>query len=717
MKFGVLLDDHLFPEWRFYYMDYNELKRQLKVRTASSTDGKFTEQDEAAFVEICERELEKVASFRTLKSDELERRVAHAQAAIDSILSSGGKPDDNRMKAVEDELNKIATEMTELSKFVRLNYTGFMKILKKHDKHAGYQLKPTFMVRLAHRPFYKEGDKSVDSIVIRLSRLFDIVRTGGVRAPTTPPGGASQNFIRHTTKYWVHPDNITEVKLIILKYLPVLLFSSKGGKEPDPAITSIYFDNDAFELYLGRLEKTEGAEAIRIRWYGNMDQQEIFVERKTHREDWTGESSVKSRFSIKEKYVNAFLDGTHTLDKTIAKARERKQKSEKELDEMATLSAEIQSSVVKRKLHPMVRTFYNRTAFQLPGDARVRISLDTDLTMIREDNYGKPRSGDNWRRMDIGTTPSSFDHLPEEDMVRFPYAVLEVKLQTLAGNEAPKWVTELINSHLVEEVPKFSKFIHGVATLLESRVTMLPFWLPQMDKDIRKDAPRRPPSALDFPASTKRRISAPQGVEVVVERPATSSASTSRPNGQVTERTPLLAVHDEEEEYEEDQHRTRKGVKPAFSWSNLFASGQAGSGQMGHPNNGFITSMVSTMNSSRGPQQQKRIVLPVRVEPKVFFANERTFLSWLHFCIVLGGLALGLLNFGDSVGQISGLIFTVVAMIFMIYALFLYQWRAHKIRNRDAAPYDDRFGPTVLVLVLFLAVMTNFYLKFSEISP
>jgi uncharacterized membrane protein YidH (DUF202 family) len=47
----------------------------------------------------------------------------------------------------------------------------------------------------------------------------------------------------------------------------------------------------------------------------------------------------------------------------------------------------------------------------------------------------------------------------------------------------------------------------------------------------------------------------------------------------------------------------------------------------------------------------KRIALPVRVEPKVSFANERTFLSWLHFTVVLGGLAIGLLNFGDKVGQ------------------------------------------------------------------
>jgi hypothetical protein len=37
------------------------------------------------------------------------------------------------------------------------------------------------------------------------------------------------------------------------------------------AITSIYFDNEDLDLYLGRLEKTEGAEAIRLRWYGDTE--------------------------------------------------------------------------------------------------------------------------------------------------------------------------------------------------------------------------------------------------------------------------------------------------------------------------------------------------------------------------------------------------------------------------------------------------------------
>ncbi|GFZ44484.1 Vacuolar transporter chaperone 1 [Saitozyma sp. JCM 24511] len=108
---------------------------------------------------------------------------------------------------------------------------------------------------------------------------------------------------------------------------------------------------------------------------------------------------------------------------------------------------------------------------------------------------------------------------------------------------------------------------------------------------------------------------------------------------------------------------------------------------------------------------KKRIALPVRVEPKVFFANERTFLSWLHFAVVLGGLAVGLLNFGDKVGKISAAMYTVIAMAVMIYALVVYQMRARSIRLRTGAPYDDRLGPTILCLCLLAAIITNFILK------
>jgi uncharacterized membrane protein YidH (DUF202 family) len=196
---------------------------------------------------------------------------------------------------------------------------------------------------------------------------------------------------------------------------------------------------------------------------------------------------------------------------------------------------------------------------------------------------------------------------------------------------------------LVEEVPKFSKFIHGCATLLENKVSLLPFWLPQMDKDIRK--PAIPGNPL---VKTAERVSAVSRIETA---PITQEQSIVEVD-ETDENTPLMGSS--KTTHKGKGKQKEKAVKPLY---------------------GANSQIPSKMND-------KRIIIPVRVEPKVFFANERTFLSWLHFCIVLGGLALGLLNFGDQVGQIAGLVFTAVAMLFMIYALFLYQWRAEKIRTR-----------------------------------
>ncbi|EKD13749.1 hypothetical protein LZ554_007448 [Drepanopeziza brunnea f. sp. 'monogermtubi'] len=107
----------------------------------------------------------------------------------------------------------------------------------------------------------------------------------------------------------------------------------------------------------------------------------------------------------------------------------------------------------------------------------------------------------------------------------------------------------------------------------------------------------------------------------------------------------------------------------------------------------------------------KRIALPTRVEPKVFFANERTFLSWLNFTVILGALAVGMLNFGDKTAFWSAIAFTLVAMAAMIYALWTYHWRAKSIRQRGQGGFDDKVGPTMLAVALMVAVSVNFILR------
>lgn len=452
----------------------------------------------------------------------------------------------------------------------------------------------------------------------------------------------------------------------------------------DSAITSIYYDNpETWPLYEGRLKKTEGAEAIRLRWYGGMDTEQIFVERKTHREDWTGEKSVKARFGVKEKNVNAFMKGELLPAAVFEKARKDGKKPVKAIDEDERLAKEVQYSVIKKGYVPVCRSFYNRTAFQLPADARVRISLDTELTMVREDNMdGRTRSGNNWRRMDIGID-WPFSQLPAEDVERFPYAVLEVKLQTQVGQEPPEWIRELIGSHLVEAVPKFSKFIHGTATMFPDRINLLPYWMPQMNTDIRKPIShqfgiRRPGQSKSstsdddddddsdddmFANEGSHPTAVADGSEDTAQRLRDIREAledrdlANRASGNSLDIEEELAAEPLNEDYpiydsddEDAQNDSYEEARRVGGWTFYKAAVKKHADLAGQKLLTTIASlkpqsqatMMPRSNGSTAPLRNdqvqskrfkapkgKKIHVPVRVEPKVYFAAERTFLSWV----------------------------------------------------------------------------------------
>jgi len=775
MRFGQQLKQSLNKDWLFYYIDYEELKTALRVHHT------WDEKSEQSFVEQLEKELDKVYSFVRVKSEEIIRRIAASEKEVNTAVGrsrehqqaqqSGreGDPFEEDFDLLEEDLSDVIADVHDLAKFTQLNYTGFQKIIKKHDKNTRWALKPVFAARLKRKPFFQDN---YDNYIVKLSRLYDIVRTRGnpVKGDSAA-GGKQQNFVRQTTKYWVHPDNIVELKLIILKHLPVLVFNpNKEFNEEDASITSIYFDNtDTWELYEGRLKKTEGAEAIRLRWYGGMNSDTIFIERKTHREDWTGEESVKARFKLKEKNVNDYLKGKLLPAKIFEKERREQKRSEKDIASDEQLAREIQYRVIDRSLVPVTRSFYHRTAFQLPGDARVRISLDTELTMTREDNLdGKNRAGDNWRRTDIGVD-WPFKQLPSEDKELFPYAVLEVKLQTAAGAEAPQWIRDLTSSHLVEAVPKFSKYIHGTATLNPSRINLIPYWYPQMHVDIRKPVSHkfgieRPGASNDISTSNTldddsddddavmglpsangshdddqlRRLREARDVmeqnEIDRTREYGTLTNGNDPNVlDIEERVAAqrhqdtdYPIYDSDSDDEDDNLEAAKrvgGLHYAKKWAEHSAK-VVGTGLINgfvflvHPKptdvgeGGFSLGVPSWKQGGEVKRfkapKGKRIHVPVRVEPKVQLATERTFLSWLEFSILIGSIAATLLNFGDGLAFAAAWAFTIIACLALLYSVGLYLWRVRKIRERRAVVYHDKWGPTLLCLGLLAAVAVSF---------
>jgi hypothetical protein len=342
-----------------------------------------------------------------------------------------------------------------------------------------------------------------------------------------------------------------------------------------------------------------------------------------------------------------------------------------------------------------MRSFYNRTAFQLPGNATVRISLDTELTLVREDNFdGNDRTHGNWRRTDFGID-HPFPQIPTSEKELFPYGVLEVKLATKVGEEPPQWIRDLIDSHLVEAVPKFSKFIHGCATLMPERVDLVPFWLPQMDQDIRKpvsarsrvliERPHSAPhshgsvSAVNSPNLSQRSYHEPvsegeddeeylvsaaknedqhlrlppeaaaqaraareareqklrdeAGAQVEASRAATGSSRDMSGGDSMISRLPRgiydpsLRIDPLASSDRFDKDLSLLDDKTLQKWNAASARDQEEAPEeVEDENDDEDDNQVIYVNQFQAPKG-KRIAIPVRVEPKVVFAAERTFLK------------------------------------------------------------------------------------------
>eukprot|EP00339_Tiarina_fusa_P014972 CAMPEP_0117025556 /NCGR_PEP_ID=MMETSP0472-20121206/18869_1 /TAXON_ID=693140 ORGANISM="Tiarina fusus, Strain LIS" /NCGR_SAMPLE_ID=MMETSP0472 /ASSEMBLY_ACC=CAM_ASM_000603 /LENGTH=223 /DNA_ID=CAMNT_0004732309 /DNA_START=129 /DNA_END=800 /DNA_ORIENTATION=- len=120
------------------------------------------------------------------------------------------------------------------------------------------------------------------------------------------------------------------------------------------------------------------------------------------------------------------------------------------------------------------------------------------------------------------------------------------------------------------------------------------------------------------------------------------------------------------------------------------------------------------------PMMVKQRKAPIKVEPKVFFANERTFLAWTHISIILAGASIAILALNEgkaSTGsQLYGIITLPVAVAFIIYSMYQYVRRAYMIRNKHPGPYDDTFGPTVLSILLMLSIIAQFAIKLYAMS-
>eukprot|EP00894_Picocystis_sp_ML_P003500 jgi/Pico_ML_1/54017/g4463.t1 len=466
----------------------------------------WNERGRQSFLQQYKMELDRVERFisTTLESigmnlEAIQEALAMSDGTSPSQDGSKGPRNGQRSWLLEDirrKCNELCQETVHIEAFSLQNAAAFARLAKHYDQWLGADAEDGTSDRTkGHCPngaghpdgiadrsasepedaslmplfldwFEKEFVQSVvfDRIVVMLSDIFAELREAEEEQQREESSDGSQD--------WVPPESFERKND---QHLPVLIFGSNRARRTASCtdsrlsffykdklhdsqdISSIYFDNQGLEVYRRRLVREDMASLHRVRWYGDRQprdgNKELFVERKIHRNSWTGHRSCKERVSIAQRNAPDFLAG-----KPIPEMEENSEWNKGFLKQ-------VQETLIQEKQRPMIRTCYKRAAFQLSSSNAVRISLDTDLRMVNE-RAANVADGD-WCR-DLSCP------IYESESVLFPYAILEIKLQM---EERPEWIEELLATGMLVEAPKFSKFQHAMAMLHSTDVEQLPYWV------------------------------------------------------------------------------------------------------------------------------------------------------------------------------------------------------------------------------------------------
>ncbi|KAM9322908.1 xenotropic and polytropic retrovirus receptor 1 homolog isoform 1-T1 [Pholidichthys leucotaenia] len=234
MKFTEHLSAHITPEWRKQYIQYEAFKEMLYAAQDQAPSIEVTDEDtvkryyakfEEKFFQTCEKELAKINTFYSEKLAEAQRRFATLQNELQSsldaqresaasgrglrrrktvfALSQKERCKHRNIKDLQLAFSEFYLSLILLQNYQNLNFTGFRKILKKHDKILETSRGADW--RVAHvevAPFYT--CKKITQLISETEGLVTTELEGGDRQKAmkrlrVPPLGAAQPAPAWTT--------------------------------------------------------------------------------------------------------------------------------------------------------------------------------------------------------------------------------------------------------------------------------------------------------------------------------------------------------------------------------------------------------------------------------------------------------------------------------------------------------------------------------------
>jgi SPX domain protein involved in polyphosphate accumulation len=193
-----------------------------------------------------------------------------------------------------------------------LNYLGFHKILKKHDKNLPHSPCRQFYIAHLHNQPWVQGNYA--DLLVALSDVYAKLR--GDRPGSQVFDEDADDLSESTTIYWVNMNDVSALKHQVLQHLPVFQ-ENKDVVGDAQIINTIFLDNSSLELYHAQLDKRPNATSICLKWTGNQTPEEVIIERILHKKTWNVEQDIREHLILPEVHIVDFLEGLYTVEQAM----------------------------------------------------------------------------------------------------------------------------------------------------------------------------------------------------------------------------------------------------------------------------------------------------------------------------------------------------------------------------------------------------------------
>jgi len=534
MKYGDTLRQRSIPEWGHYNIDYDYLKDLIKHQTTPGTNkavsipGQGGTSEEAFgndFLKVLHAQHDRINLFVRSKSGEIERRLQYINKSLEAVqrrrIAGASGPQlpvrmVERFAKIDADVTRTGEEIRSLSRFQVAQRTGFAKILKKYKRWTkDRELSHIFRNEVSSRPdslFQLDLSYLLDQYIEVLDTLRSVFDADATPAASDDANSQSPaaRLCRSTmaghdidfdlalttiplglngakAMYWVHPDHIVEVQVLLLQQMRLYAGTSRATSRNgstratpirhQPSINHLHFGieddvglvvldhAEAFAVkqntsMIGSSEETEHTMGMKaagnVRYVASGKAAVVMCTDSKG----PGQSSMQVKTVISHrKVLHTLLNASPGVDKPNDCSKDERTEIQEWLKEHK-LAKPIAGAVSKRTRFVGLHNNSSGGLWAaLDRDVHLKESLHTDL----EDE-------------DWASTARS-------QSTRFPHAILEVRKE---GRHASSLIQKLDRSHLVERVRGFSLEAHAVWVCCRPSAMSPPLWIPLLDKDIRK---------------------------------------------------------------------------------------------------------------------------------------------------------------------------------------------------------------------------------------